>query len=164
MKTFRLVSLTLLLKAEENIEPYYVPLKEGLIINREEKDRTWLIEAVLPQQEDERFRSKMDTEEQMVLEVIITDQHNDPALMSGKVRQIVSLEKDISVMFDAAMAAGKDDVSNLILEELIGEGYSGEAILSEFTDRKKDQEKWSIQAAARIYEDFSSFSSRQDGK
>ncbi|SFP53057.1 YwpF family protein [Salibacterium halotolerans] len=156
MKTFRLVSLFLLPAEKKGIASYRVPLQEGLIINREERDKSWLIEAVLPQSEEETFRRKMETQEQMVLEVIITDTHNDPALMTGLVRRIVPLEQRISVMFDAVMAAGKDDVSNLILEQLIEEGYSGHDMLSEFYERKQDQGKWSKEAAARIYKQLES--------
>ncbi|MFD2705373.1 YwpF family protein [Salibacterium lacus] len=156
MKTFRLVSLSLLLEGEKDVVSYRVPLQEGLIINREERDKSWLIEAVLPQSEEETFRPKMEAKMQMVLEVVITDTHNDPALMTGRVRSIVALESRISVLFDAVMAAGKDDVSNLILEGLIEEGYSGHDMLSEFYERKQDQGKWSKQAAGRIYEQLGS--------
>ncbi|SFM08672.1 YwpF family protein [Salibacterium qingdaonense] len=160
MKTFRLVSLFLLLKEEKDVYSYRVPLQEGLIINREERNKSWLIEAVLPQSEEETFRPKMEAERQMVLEVVITDTHNDPALMTGRVRSIVPLESRISVIFDAVMASGKDDVSNMILEGLIEEGYSGHDMLSEFYQRKQDQGKWSKQAAARIYEQLGSTESR----
>ncbi|MFZ4450743.1 YwpF family protein [Salibacterium aidingense] len=155
MKTFQLVSLHLLLKQKKDIATCEVPLEEGLIINREEKDKSWLIEAVVPTEEEMFFREKMKQGEKMVLEVIITDRHNTPALMTGSIRHIITLEEKISVMLDAKMAAGKDDVSKLILEELIKDGYTGEDMVKEFMNRKEDQVQWSKKAAQQIYQNMS---------
>ncbi|RSL31962.1 hypothetical protein D7Z54_18465 [Salibacterium salarium] len=154
MKTFRLVSIQLLLMQQDKINTRIVPLKEGLIINREETDKSWLIEAVVPTDDKEFFQEKQDRKETVVLEVIITDRNNEPAMMTGTVRDTIMLEDSISVMIDAKMAASKDDVSNLILEGVIEDGYTGDALLKEFSDRKEDHVRWSKKLAERIYNEL----------
>ncbi|MDQ0298475.1 hypothetical protein J2S78_000883 [Salibacterium salarium] len=153
MKTFRLVTVQLLLMQDEQIITHDVPLEQGLIINREENDKSWLIEAVVPKNQETFFQDKQQREQMLVLEVIITDRHNDPALMTGTIRNVVMLNESVSVMIDAKMAANKDDISNLILEGLIEDGYTGDALLKEFSERKEDQVRWSKKLAERIYQE-----------
>ncbi|WP_185819554.1 YwpF family protein [Salibacterium salarium] len=153
MKTFRLVTVQLLLMQDEQIITHDVPLDQGLIINREENDKSWLIEAVVPKNQETFFQDKQQREQMLVLEVIITDRHNDPALMKGTIRNVVMLNESVSVMIDAKMAANKDDISNLILEGLIEDGYRGDALLKEFSERKEDQIRWSKKLAERIYKE-----------
>ncbi|WP_240374531.1 YwpF-like family protein [Bacillus piscicola] len=151
MKTFRLVSLHLLLNAEGKITQKIIPLQQGLIINREEKDGTWLIEAVVSNEHKEFFDKRKETEETMVLEVLITDEKNEPALFVGQVKDTVELSEHISVMISATITTGKDDVSSLILEDLINDGFSGKELLQEFANRKEDQAQWSKKLAENIY-------------
>lgn len=151
MKTFRLVSLHLLLLENGQVINTPVPLKDGLIINREESDGSWLVEAVVSSQKKSFFQQMLDYDELCVLKVVITDKNNDPAIMSAKVRTITELSKEISVLFDASMMLGKEEVSSLILEELIADGLTGEELIKEFTHRKEDQVEWPIKIAEKIY-------------
>ncbi|SDH71422.1 YwpF family protein [Alteribacillus bidgolensis] len=152
MKTFQLVSLQVLLFENEKVVHRPVPVQEGLIINREESQSTWLIEAVIPTDQKkflEQIRNKT-----LVFEVVITESNNDPALMTGEIRDFIELSDTYSLMIDAKMAAGKDDVSNLILDGLIQDDYSGDELLNEFIYRKGDQVAWSKKLAENIYKDM----------
>lgn len=156
MKTFRLVSLKLLLMKQGTVEEKVVPLQEGLIINREEKDGSWLIEAVIPHEERDFFEKIKNEKNKLVMEVLITDRKNEPAMMAGEVKKTVTLSEKISVMIVAKMTSGKEDISNLILQELIHAGYNGESLLEEFTNRKEDKAEWSRKLAENIYASFDS--------
>ncbi|WP_100399949.1 YwpF family protein [Bacillus sp. FJAT-44742] len=153
MKTFRLVAMQLVLSEEDKIIQEALPLQDGLIINREEKNSLWLIEAVIPKEKQELFEKWKETQEKFVVEVTITDERNDPATMTAQVRDVITLSNSISVLFDGKMAVQKDDVFNVILEGLIEDGFSGENLLEEFKNRKEDQGSWSHRVAENLYKE-----------
>ncbi|MFB4163110.1 YwpF family protein [Alteribacillus sp. JSM 102045] len=152
MKTFRLISLQIILMEKNKVIHRSVPLQDGLIINREESNSSWLIEAVIPAEEKDFLKEIKN--QKLVFEVIITERSNEPALMTGNIRQLTDLSENYSLMIDAKMAAGKDDVSNLILEGIVQDGYSGEELLNEFMYRKNDQMEWSKKLAEKIYKEI----------
>ncbi|SDH63854.1 YwpF-like protein [Alteribacillus persepolensis] len=149
MKTFRLISLKVIVLENQTFVHHDIPISDGLIINREEAGSSWLIEAMVPSSEKAFISSLYD--QQLVFEAMITERSNEPALMSGQVRDVISLSKGYSILIDAKMAAGKDEVSTLILESLIEDGFSGEALLQEFTSRKGDQAEWAKKMAEKMY-------------
>ena len=57
----------------------------------------------------------------------------------------------MSVLFDASMMVGKEEVSSLIFEEVIEGGFTGNELVKEFTHRKEDQIEWSVKIAEKIY-------------
>ncbi|MFB5663834.1 YwpF family protein [Alteribacillus sp. HJP-4] len=151
MKTFRLRSLQFFIEEEKSIELKDVPVIEGLIINREEDDGSWLLEAVIKTEHLAAFSAWKQAETLLIFEVVITHPENEPAMMKGTIRDILELNSNLSVMIDAKMAAGKDDISTMLLENLIKEGRSGEELLKEFSKRKTDQRGWSKKIAENLY-------------
>ncbi|WP_018921805.1 YwpF family protein [Salsuginibacillus kocurii] len=151
MKTFRLKGLELVFLKDESPVHESISYKEGLVINREEGTGWWLVDAVISPKYRERFNTLLESQEPFVMEVTITDENNDPATMIGHVREIHELSEELGVLFDAKMAIQQEDVFNFILETLIADGYSGDALLEEFKNRKENQGSWSEQVAKKLY-------------
>lgn len=78
MKTFKLVALDLIEQKEEEVVQNNIPLIDGLIINREDDDNTWLMEAYTEHSYFELFTALQEYDE-ILLQVKITKESNEPA-------------------------------------------------------------------------------------
>ena len=145
MKTFKLCSLTVLFdeehQNEENIKGREIPLVDGLIINKEEANKNWLLDAVVAPEWKPFFQDYLDRKDQLMAEVTITKKTNDPATLVCQVVGINDIGENVSIHLDAIIVVIKDDLSDMLLENLIEEGYSGEELINEFKKRKKDRGK-----------------------
>ena len=137
MKTFKLCSLVVLL--DNDIEPKEIPLVDGLIINKEEVQKNWLIEAVVTPKLEEYFIKLNETQEKFMVEATITKKSNAPATFVCTVKSINHIQNHISVLFDGLLVVKEDDFSDMILRTVLEEGFEGEEILKEFKRRKKDR-------------------------
>ncbi|CAM3741621.1 YwpF-like family protein [Alkalicoccus chagannorensis] len=143
MKTFRLCSINILFdeppEEHEMIKGREVPLVEGLIINKEEAEKSWLLEAVLDQEWDSFFRDYLQENQTFMAEVTITNRTNDPATLVCRVSDVHQLHEHIVVHMQGDIVAKKDDLSDMLLRNLLDEGYEGEALYEEYRRRKKNR-------------------------
>jgi len=143
MKTFKLCSLTILfdekLENDEEIKRQQIPLVEGLIINKEEADKSWLLEAVLDSEWKEFFQKYIDEDQSFMVEVTITKRTNDPATLVCRVKSVNELVEHIGIHLEGLIVVKKDDLSDILLKNLIDEGFSGDDLYDEYRRRKKDR-------------------------
>lgn len=137
MKTFKLCSLIILLDHE--VEPKEIPLVDGLIINKEEVQKNWLIESVVSEEWEAYFNKLLQTGETVMVEATITKKTNEPATFVCTVKSCTELENNITVLFDGYLVVKEEDFSDMLLRNIIKEGFEGEEIMVEFKKRKKDQ-------------------------
>ncbi|WNF35172.1 YwpF-like family protein [Bacillaceae bacterium IKA-2] len=137
MKTFKLCSLVVQLDKET--EPVEIPIIVGLIINKEEKQKNWLIEAIVSEDWEKYFWDIHKSQQPIMAEVTITNKTNDPATFVCTVKSINKLNNKVSVFLDGLLVAKEDDFSDTILRSIIDEGFEGEEIIAEFKKRKKDR-------------------------
>jgi hypothetical protein len=137
LKTFKLCSLVVLL--DNDIEPNEIPLVAGLIINKEEVQKNWLIEAVVTEKQESYFRKLLETQEKFMVEATITKRSNAPATFVCTVKSINKINNNISVLLDGLLVVKEDDFSDMILRSILEEGFEGEEIFKEFKRRKKDR-------------------------
>ncbi|MFY4775207.1 YwpF family protein [Metabacillus sp. RGM 3146] len=135
MKTFRLVGMKL--ERSEDPEKRYaeIPLEGGLIINKEDGENRWMIEALLNKNYLSFFQELKEKDENLNMLVTITKTTNTPAKVTAKIRQVVELEQDnVSVMFEGSLGANRPrgDAEKLLCE-LIDEGLGGEDLLHAFS-------------------------------
>src|SRR5699024_6566281 len=98
MKTFKLKGLQIMKNEDDHIEQKPIPLNDGLVINREDKEG-WLIEACMKREYLSYFESLEDIEEIMI-QVKITREENDPAFFITKIIGINDInEEKINVLF-----------------------------------------------------------------
>ncbi len=132
MKTFKLVSLQLV---PENGEPENIELVDGLIINKENEASTWLIEALMNNEQYELVKKQLDgKEESFIVSCIITKKDNTPAFFEASFENARELEDYVSVLFLAKLRNRRREMVELLLDDLIDEGLTGANLKSAFRD------------------------------
>lgn len=138
MKSFKIVSLQII--DNENIKD--ISLNDGLIINKEDGKKTWLIEAYIDKEYYDFFRIAQQKPEGIEIQVVITNEANDPAPFSTHIRGIKQFEKHISVLFEGFLRIKRNDYAELLLGDLVGEGLSGEELIQEFKERMRKKTRF----------------------
>ncbi len=141
LKTFKIVALQLL----ENKKAQDIELEDGLIINKESEDGTWIIEAYIPKKYNDIFQTRLASKETFDIRVVITHADNDPAPFTVTISSIQQLKDHISVLFQGRLSKKRNDYSEMLLDDLIKEGYSGEQLLAEFKERMQSRQALSRQ-------------------
>lgn len=135
MKTFKLVSLSVL-HQNKLID---IPLTDGLIINKEDKDNRWLIESYIPKEHKELFESLFEKNEDIFVQVIISHKGNSPAPFKVKILTINTFENHISVLFEGTLERTRGDYAEMLLTELVKEGLSGDELLEKFKEKMSNK-------------------------
>ncbi|SDN31850.1 YwpF-like family protein [Alkalicoccus daliensis] len=143
MKTFRLCSLIILFDEppaeNESVRGKEIPIKEGLIINKEESEKNWLLEAVVHKDWKNFFEEYISRDQHVMAEVTITKRTNDPATLYCQIKAVHELQEHLSIHIEGRIVAKKEDLSDMLLRNLLDEGFSGEELYAEFRRRKKDR-------------------------
>ncbi|WP_026570533.1 MULTISPECIES: YwpF-like family protein [Sediminibacillus] len=135
MKTFKLISLDVLEDQHEEIRPRNIPLLDGLIINREDDQNRWLLEAYLDKSYESYFHALKEENEQVMLQGKITKESNQPATFMASITDINTIGEHINVLFLSTLVDRKKGEIERTLKTLIEEGYQGDELLDEFKDR-----------------------------
>ncbi|OCA88862.1 YwpF family protein [Pseudobacillus wudalianchiensis] len=135
MKTFKIAGFYL---AEQD-EPQEIELLDGLIINREDDKRSWLIELFVHPKYEELFQELEKQEDELKVQVLITHPNNDPALFSARVRELNTLEDGISVLLEGRLRQMRNEYAKQVLSDLVGKGLSGENLLNTFNTHLKQR-------------------------
>jgi hypothetical protein len=137
MKTFKLCSLVILVDNET--VPTEIPLIDGLIINKEEVQKNWLLEFVITEEWEAYFAKLHKSQEKFMVETTITKKTNDPATFVCTVKSNNKLNGNISILLDGFLVVKEDDYSDMVLRAIIKDGFEGDDIITEFKKRKKDR-------------------------
>lgn len=133
MRTFQLKALTILEKTKENtIVRQNIPLLDGLIINREDENKSWIIEAYIEKKFQtfiDRFLSLNDI---LMLEVKISKETNDPALFVAKLIDHNSIFSNMNVLFKGSMIDQRNEKVKGYIENLLQRGYYGEEVMTKY--------------------------------
>ncbi|MGX4767684.1 YwpF-like family protein [Bacillus mojavensis] len=135
MKTFKLVDLNVerVDKEEKSIEQF--PLIDGLIINKEDGENHWLIEALVPKEHMSFFDQLQKKQAEVKVFVTITKKSNRPAQLTAAVKNIAELEESISILIYGQMVTRKQQGTETILESLVKEGYTGAKLIEAFKQK-----------------------------
>ncbi|WP_102027536.1 YwpF family protein [Salirhabdus sp. Marseille-P4669] len=137
MKTFKLVSLSVLEKVEDVLTTKDIELIDGLIINREDEQNQWLIEAYTHNRYKDFFDTLKKEKREKVLQVKITKPTNTPATFMVKVKNVNKIGGNINVLFLGTIINRKREKVEEMLQELIEEGYQGAELLEQFKKYNK---------------------------
>lgn len=133
MKTFKLKGLQIMKDEEDNIEQKTVPIIDGLVINREDKDG-WLIEAYVGQEFYDYFRG-IENIEELMIQVKITREENDPAFFITRIIGINNInEERINILFQGHVVDHSKNRIEEMLRMIMEEGYQGESLLKKFKE------------------------------
>lgn len=134
MKTFKLKALEVIESkdSDKDILQYQIPLLEGLIINREDEDNQWVIEAYVDSTYNNFFTRLKETREEIMVQVKITKQSNAPATFITSIIGINDVGDNMNVLFMGTIVDKQREIVLDMLKKLIDQGYHGEDLLDEF--------------------------------
>ncbi|MFT4416313.1 YwpF-like family protein [Fredinandcohnia humi] len=141
MKTFKLVSLMIFHHEEHPSRLEEIPLLDGLIINKEDGENRWIVEAFMEKQYKAIFEQSIQKQDTLNLQVTITQKSNDPASLVGAVKQIKEFENSVSVLVEGKLVPSRVNMAELLLTELLDKGLEGEGLLNEFKTRIQEQKQ-----------------------
>jgi hypothetical protein len=133
MKTFKLVSL-MVMEGDDGIN---VPIDHGLIINKEDGRSTWLLEAYSRSLDlYDYFKKIQDEDKAIIVKVVITKPENDPVFLQTNISCLQLFQEHISVLLQGQLRRTTRNHSQMLLENLLHQGFAGDALLSEFIKKK----------------------------
>ncbi len=152
VKTYRLFSLRVFEGHENGVTQKNIPIENGLIIDVEDGDKKWLVDAIFEETDD---FSPVEGQT-LLIEVVITSKNNYPATMVVDVKKITTLSTKKSFLLEGHMAINRDEIIELILQGIVEEGISGTALLNEFKKRKGERGEAMQRIVDNIYKQVES--------
>lgn len=134
MKTFKLSSLEIVENKDDDIVLHEIPLIDGLIINREDEQNRWIVEAFMEKENFELFHSLKEKDDTVMLQVKITKETNNPATFITTILSINEIENRINVIFMGTIVDQQKGIVKDMLKKLIEEGYQGESLYKKFKE------------------------------
>ncbi|MDR4890163.1 YwpF-like family protein [Fredinandcohnia sp. QZ13] len=141
MKTFRLVSLMVLHQDEQPSRIEEIPLIDGLIINQEDGENSWIVEAFIEKSYKSIFEKAKQNDTKLNLQVTISKKSNDPASLMGEVKIIKDMDNSVSVLLEGNLVPSRLNMAEIVLTDLIQQGLQGEGLLAEFKNRLQEKKK-----------------------
>jgi YwpF-like protein len=135
VKTFKLIALEII----EDEKTTEIPLESGLIINKEDEQSNWLIEAYTDLSFYEYFKEYEDSAQECIVQVVITHRQNDPAYFQARVCTLKKFENHISVLLEGRLRRTKVGYAEMLLGQLLDQGLEGNGLLSEFKDKMQSK-------------------------
>lgn len=133
MKTFMLKALNIIEENEDgNVIHKEIKLIDGLIINREDEENQWIIEAYTDRKYLSYFEKLRDKNDIMI-EVKITKESNAPATFMTSMIGLNEIDSQMNVLFKGTIAIDQHNSRiEHMLKKLIDKGYHGEELLEKF--------------------------------
>lgn len=131
MKTFKLVELLIVDYESDDYKTVSVPLIDGLIINREDKENRWLVEAYIKREWLDFFKKLEKHYKELIIHVRITTMSNDLATCVSSIIDINEIGENMNVLLLGTMANRRTTTVERILKELKEKGVKGKELLVE---------------------------------
>ena len=134
MKTFKLKLLNIMEEKDGEIMPHKIELLDGLIINREDENNQWTIEAYLDKSYLPFFEELWKQKSEILIQVKITKESNDTATFITTIIDINEIGSHINVLFLGNIVDKRKASIEALLTTLIDKGYQGEELLDKFKE------------------------------
>ncbi|HEY4602346.1 MAG TPA: YwpF family protein [Cerasibacillus sp.] len=131
LKTFKLKKLIVIEGVNDKQKRHKINLIDGLIINREDEQNRWVIEAYTTADYIDFFK-RFEGREPIQLQVKITKETNPPALFTTKMIGMNLMDDKMNVLFIGTIIDERMSNIENTLQRLIKEGYEGEDLLQQF--------------------------------
>ena len=139
MKSFKLISLQIITEKRELVD---IELVDGLIINKENDSNTWIVEALVEANHyDELKDSLPNDDEEVRIQAVITKQENDPAVFKTILKTRKLVDGHVSLLFVGHLQNTRSKYAELLLEDLIKKGFTGDQLLKEFKEKIRSKRK-----------------------
>jgi hypothetical protein len=131
MKTFKVISLQVV----NNDELHDFDIEDGLIINKEDGNSTWLVETYMSYKYIDFFRKVQQQKDDLEIQVVISHKANDPAAFLTSIRGIKKINDRMSILFEGKLKKQRNEYAELLLDDLVQKGYSGDELVKEFREK-----------------------------
>lgn len=127
MKTFKMVSFSLV----QDGEVYNIPLVDGIIINQNNADNTWVLEIFIAKDLQQHFETYRKSNESFNAQVIITSKENEPAPFFVKIHNITEIGENVSILMKGTITE-RTKYAVELLKSLLTEDFTNEQLLQHF--------------------------------
>ncbi|MFJ7366154.1 YwpF family protein [Peribacillus frigoritolerans] len=139
MKSFKLISLQIV---TENLNLIDIALTDGLIINKENDARSWLLEAFVEENHFKELGTSLpDIDGEVYIQAVITKKDNEPALFQTVLRTIRKVGNHYSLLFVGHIQKTRSKYAELLLEDLVQKGLVGDELIKEFKQKIRSKPK-----------------------
>lgn len=139
MKSFKLISLQIV---TENLNLIDITLTDGLIINKENDARSWLLEAFVEEKHFKELEPSLpDIDGEVYIQAVITKKDNEPALFQTVLRTIRKVGNHYSLLFVGHIQKTRSKYAELLLEDLVQKGLVGDELIKEFKQKIRSKPK-----------------------
>ncbi|MDQ0428331.1 putative Fe-S center protein [Planomicrobium stackebrandtii] len=128
MKTFKMLSLGV--EQDDQVVDY--PVHDGIIINQENTERSWILEMLIDLSHQEMFEKLKQTEEVVAVQVVISYPGNEPAPFEVVVHAVKAMGDHISVLMKGTLKRARRKYAETLLSELLEDGFEGQELLERF--------------------------------
>lgn len=128
MKTFKMLSLGI--EQEEQVTDY--PVHDGIIINQENKERSWVLEMLVDLTHQEVFNRLKESNETIAVQVVISYPKNEPAPFEVVVKDVKIMGDHVSVLMKGTLKRARRKYAETLLSELLEDGLEGQELLERF--------------------------------
>lgn len=137
MKSFKLISLQII---TENRQLVDVELVDGLIINKE--NGSWIAEALVKETHYNDLKNYLPTENEDVrIQAVITKKENDPAVFKTILKTKKLVDGHVSLLFVGTLQNTRNKYAELLLEDLVKKGFTGDQLIKEFKEKIRSKRK-----------------------
>lgn len=139
MKSFKLISLQIMTGTPQLID---VELVDGLIINKENSSSMWIVEALVEENHYNELKNYLpDETEDVRIQVVITKKENDPAVFKTILKTKKLVDGHVSLLFVGTLQNTRNQYAELLLEDLIKKGFTGDQLIKEFKEQIRSKRK-----------------------
>ncbi|AIY06351.1 hypothetical protein Plano_2386 [Planococcus sp. PAMC 21323] len=128
MKTFKMLSLGI--EKEDQVTDY--PVHDGIIINQENKERSWILEMLVDLPHQEIFDRLKESNELIAVQVVISYPKNEPAPFEVFVKDVKIMGDHVSVLMKGTLKRARRKYAETLLSELLEDGLEGQELLERF--------------------------------
>ncbi|ANU10066.1 hypothetical protein A1A1_06082 [Planococcus antarcticus DSM 14505] len=128
MKTFKMLSLGV--EKDEQVMDY--PVFDGIIINQENDERSWVLEMLIDLPHQEIFDQLMETQEVVSVQVVISYPGNEPAPFEVMIQDVKVMGEHASVLMKGTLKRARRKYAETLLSELLEDGLEGHELLERF--------------------------------
>lgn len=128
MKTFKMLSLGI--EQDDQVTDY--PVHDGIIINQENSERSWILEMMIDLPHLETFEKLMHSGETIDVQVVISYPGNEPAPFEVVIRKVKVIGDHTSVLMKGTLKRARRKYAETLLSELLEDGLEGEELLERF--------------------------------
>ncbi|ANU14010.1 hypothetical protein B481_0974 [Planococcus halocryophilus Or1] len=128
MKTFKMLSLGI--DKEDQVTDY--PVHDGIIINQENKERSWILEMLIDLPHQETFDRLKESNETIAVQVVISYPKNEPAPFEVVVKDVKIMGDYVSILMKGTLKRARRKYAETLLSELLEDGLEGQELLERF--------------------------------